>query len=439
MGSTAYEQYARDLSLLAASIRRDPWDRVEQDVHAALNGHAARMLRTLVPLEFRRQTGAFFTSGPARDRFADLLAPADDAEQTAVFWDPTCGAGDLLLAAADTFPIRNTLSATLRAWNRSLHGHELQPAFAEVARLRLFIAAAARHRARGDKVRTNPEAGSRAFNNVHVSDGLAALRTHKRFKGHIVLNPPFGPVQADAGCDWSSGMTSQAGIFFLEAAMTLAFGGTITAILPDVLRSGSRYRYWRERVSKLLEIKKISPFGRFDRYTNVDVFLLQGRRLFASETPSAETQWWRSLNASAYLEDLFNVRVGSVVDNRDPHEGREAPFLTARCMPPSGQMEVPERRRKYSGRLITPPFVAVRRTSRPNSDGSSRVRGVLLTGDEPIAVDNHLITLSPKSGNVDECFRLLEILASDEVAMWLDERIRCRHLTVGIIRSIPWR
>lgn len=61
-----------------------------------------------------------------------------------------------------------------------------------------------------------------------------------------------------------------------------------------------------------------------------------------------------------------------------------------------------------------------------------------MTGVQPLAVDNHLITAKPQNGGEVECKRLLEVLESPEVSRWLDERIRCRHLTVGVVRSLPW-
>ncbi|MFI6652835.1 transposase [Streptomyces sp. NPDC050529] len=79
-------------------------------------------------------------------------------------------------------------------------------------------------------------------------------------------------------------------------------------------------------------------------------------------------------------------------------------------------------------------------TSRPGqgSKGGSSGAGVLVVGDEPMAVDNHLIVAGPKSAGIDRCRELLRVLERPETAKWLDERIRCRHLTVTAIRSLPW-
>ncbi|WP_449060834.1 hypothetical protein [Planomonospora algeriensis] len=412
---------------------------IAQDVHAALNGQASSMLRNLVPLEFRRQAGAYFTGGKARDRFGDILKSQSIPNSRTVFWDPTCGAGDLLLAASEHLPLRGTFGKTLQVWANRLYGHDTQAEFVAAARLRLFLAAAALHRQRGDKIALSAETATRLFKHVQVGNGLEALRVSGGFRGHLLLNPPFGFVPAEQDCRWASGLTSQAGIFLLEAAQTLSAGGRLTAILPDVLRSGSRFHAWRKQVEKLITAELISPFGQFDDHTDIDVFLLHGRRNTATVDVISQAPWWSDLTAETRLGELFDIRVGPVVDNRDPHEGPEVPYLTARGMPPSGTMFEPSRRRHFPGKLLSPPFVAVRRTSRPGEAAGSRATGVLVAGSSPIAVDNHVITLKIKPGTDVSYPRLLDILSSLEVSDWLDHRIRCRHLTVGVLKSLPWR
>ncbi|MFD0857324.1 hypothetical protein ACFQ07_34290 [Actinomadura adrarensis] len=406
-------------------------------MHAALNGQAAGQLRELVPAHFRREQGAYFTSGEIKDRFTALLDARDLDKMP--FWDATCGAGDLLLAACARLTLKSSLSKTLDSWSRLLYGQDLQPEFVRAARLRLFVAAAAQHRKRGDSIRTAPEAGAGHFDRVQAGDGLDALRSTTRFRGHILLNPPFGLIEADRDCTWSTGATAQAGVFLLAGARALAPSYPLTAILPDVLRSGSRYRAWRAEAEGLLDIEHIIPLGRFDRHTDVDVFLLSGTRRRPGSSVASPAGWWPDLDASVRLEEIFDIRVGPVVDNRDPHDGPAVPFLTARCMPVEGLMGEPPQRRAFAGRLLKPPFVAVRRTSRPDDSSVSRARGILVTGENPIAVDNHVITLKPHSGSDHECAEVLEILASERIARWLDDRIRCRHLTVGVLRSLPWR
>lgn len=68
-----------------------------------------------------------------------------------------------------------------------------------------------------------------------------------------------------------------------------------------------------------------------------------------------------------------------------------------------------------------------------------RASAVLIRSDEPVAVENHLIVLTPRDGTIKTCKTLLEILACETTTEWLDKRIRCRHLTVGVLKELPWR
>ncbi len=439
MGSPQYKRYAAQLQLLAADVARGAWRPIQQDVHAALNGQAAEQVRALVPLLARRQDGAFFTSGRLRDQFAHVADLGRDPVGT-TYWDPACGAGDLLLAASEALPLGRTIRETLVRWGKRLCGTDLQASFVEVAQLRLFIAAAARHRQLGDFRTVSLDVGLSKLSKISPGDGLARLANTSEFRGHLLLNPPFGMMEVERTCKWATGLTSQAGVFYLTAATALSASRQVTAVLPDVLRSGSRYRAWRNAVDSILDIEELRSYGQFDPHTDVDVFTIRGRRRHPGHSAPIRSHWWPELASSNQVGHIFDVRVGPVVDNRDPHEGSEAPYLTAKGMPAAGEMGIPVRRRRYAGRLLEPPFVAMRRTSRPGQGvgGGLRSGGVVVVGDEPVAVDNHVITAKPIKGGTDTCFELLRVLQSPEVAAWLDERIRCRHITVGVIRSLPW-
>jgi hypothetical protein len=91
--------------------------------------------------------------------------------------------------------------------------------------------------------------------------------------------------------------------------------------------------------------------------------------------------------------------------------------------------------RRFSGRCVEPPFVAVRRTSRPGEP--TRARPAVVTGAEPVAVDNHLLVVRPHDGALDACHELAAWLRKPESTNWLDEHYRCRHLTVGALKSLP--
>ncbi|MEZ0064317.1 hypothetical protein ABIA32_000295 [Streptacidiphilus sp. MAP12-20] len=443
MGAVPYDTYARQLGQLVTEASSGRWERLADDVHAALNGQAASQLRSLVPRQVRRETGSFFTTGPVRNSFEHLLPPVPAQADAPTYWDPTCGAGDLLLAATAKLPLAATPARSLALWNRRLRGHDLQESYVTAARMRLVLALLERHRLAGSDEPLAADRVAGALPLLQVGDGLQQLHSlgrPARFGGSLLLNPPYGMAEAGPACTWSSGSTSLAATFTAAAAAALRDGSRLTAVLPDVLRSGSRYRAWREQLTGLLDVHEVKPHGMFDIHTDVDVFLLSAVRRRGG--PVRSFSWWPEPEAAEgqTLNDLFEVRVGPVVDNRDPRTGPEAPYLTARDLPAGGEMGLPQRTRNYPKRLIAPPFVVLRRTSRPGqgSKGASRGAGVLVVGDRPVAVDNHLIVASPRAAGVDRCRALLKVLEQPEIALWLDERIRCRHLTVTAVRDLPW-
>lgn len=437
METAAYEGYARELDVLVRGVCKEPWGRTAGAVTAALDGQASIRLRELVPRQVRRDYGAFFTSGAAREAFARVLE--EGRASSAQWWDPTCGAGDLLLAVTGQLPIEETSEATITAWSQLLRGTDLHQSFVSVARARLVLAVLQRHALRGDSLELPDHVLERAFSNLVVGDGLQELRTRLDFDGHIVLNPPFASVPVGRSCSWSTGQTSAAAVFAHEAAHSLGPTGRLTAILPDVLRSGSRYGAWREVMRDTLRLTRIERFGQFDAHADVDVFMLAAEA-YAFGGTGQEPTWWPMGQGADTVATRFAVSVGSVVDNRDPHEGPESVFLTARDLPSDGQMPLPARRRRFAGRRIEPPFIVLRRTSRPGqgSGGRNRGVGVMVIGAAPVAVDNHLIVVKPLAGGVEACEELLERLSRPDLAQWLDERISCRHLTVRVVRDIPW-
>ncbi|MFD0257655.1 N-6 DNA methylase [Kitasatospora indigofera] len=430
-----YTAYTTDLRKLGDAATRAPWPSVRGDVHKALNGQAAEQLRRLVPRQVRRDKGAFFTGGEIRATLTGMLQTHEGP-----YWDPTCGAGDLLLAASEQLPVETSIQRTLHEWGRVLHGGDLQPAFAEATKLRLFLAAVARHRDRGDSVEVRSHEAVHAFRNIRIEDARESLQRSRKFSGTLIMNPPYGTVTAEEECPWGSGLVSQAAIMALRGMQNLAIGREFLAVLPDVLRSGSRYARWRSEVESVLKLRKVHLHGQFDPHTDIDVFLISGERRRRVNISSRSPLWWAENNASSTVEDSFEVSVGPVVDNRDPHEGPSFPFLIARDLKAASEMPAPERTRSFNGRTLDPPFVAIKRTSRPGlgAGGSARAAGVVITGTRQVAVDNHIIVARPRSGTEEDCRRLIDILASEETSTWLDGRIRCRHLTVGVVKSIPW-
>ena len=123
--------------------------------------------------------------------------------------------------------------------------------------------------------------------------------------------------------------------------------------------------------------------------------------------------------------------------HRHKHFGPWRAYILARVLPPGGTFDVSlAQHRRFEGRTFTPPFVAVRRTSAPGDQ--SRAVATIVTGEQKVAVENHLLVLEPRDRSLESCKRVLKVLTNIRTKEWLDQRIRCRHLTVGSLRDLPW-
>lgn len=388
-----------------------------------LDGEPSRELRRLVSLNVRRRAGAFFTGSKLSDRMAAALVRGTKGMIVA---DPTCGAGDLLIAAARHFEVKPTLRATLRLWGERLIGFDTVKEFVEAARLRLCLLALHCGAARED---------------FRLSE-LAQLFRHIRtgdFHGHLddisaadvlMLNPPFTMVQSD-GSVWSSGKVSAAAECLLTCIEAAVPGTLVGAILPDVLRSGRRYDKWRQHMASRLEQLTSQIVGRFDASADIDVFTLSG-----VVTENCPRSWPSQQSANRTIGDYFSVHVGPVVPHRHPKRGPLFRYLHAKGLATWGVVGQVEERRRFEGTVFRPPFLVVRRTSRPGD--KYRAIATVIIGAQPVAVENHLLVLSPKDGTLAACKKLVKRLRRATTTEWLDIRIRCRHLTVGSLRDIPY-
>lgn len=396
---------------------------------AALNGEANRELRRTASIGVRRRFGAFFTGTGLSER---LLTRCGTFDSKSVFYDPTCGMGDLLLAAAKLLPLGRTLRQTLRSWGRQLVGTDLHPVFVEGAKARLIILARQRHGAGGiaDVSWTNH------FPHIRVADGLSERVAFERAT-HLLMNPPFGIVRAPNGCEWAGGRITEAAVFVITALERVKAGTKVLAILPEVLRSGSFSRHWRNEVSKLAEVRLIEPYGIFDESADVDVFLLRLVRRQANGNHGGAS-WPLSIQrATTTIADFFDVHVGPVVPHRDRKAGPRCTYIYPRCIPTWSVMKDFTKTRKYQGQVCEPPFVVIRRTSRPGD--LYRATATVINGKYPVAVENHLIICKPKDGRLATCMKLMRQLKTVVVNEYLNARIRCRHLTVSAVATIPYK
>ena len=338
--------------------------------------------------------------------------------------------GDLLLAAAKKLPLCRKLPETLCHWGQQLTGTDLHREFIEGARTRLVLLARQRHKT-DEPLKISY---AKFFPHIRVADGLKQRAMFKRAT-HLLLNPPFGQVKAPAGCKWASGRITEAAIFIVTALERAKPGTEVLAILPDVLRSGSFSQQWRNRVSELAEVHLIEPYGIFDDSADVDVFLL--RLIRRDEAITKGKKLWpaqrKAHNTS--VGDYFDVHVGRVVPHRDKKAGQCYAYIHSRCVPTWTVLTSFTEKRKHKGPAYKPPFVVIRRTSRPGD--AYRATATVINGKNPIAVENHLIVCEPKDRKLATCKKLMLQLKTDAVNEYIDSRIRCRHLTVKAIKEVP--
>lgn len=428
----AFQSYVDQLEdLVFATAVRTPALKSKLAMEAALDGQPAAELRRLVPICERRSAGAFFTGTELARR---ALAPLGKSLlRKATVMDPSCGVGDLLIACTEHLPVGQGLRETVSLWGDRLTGCDIHPEFVRATKLRLVLAAIRR----GVTCATGSlPVVEETFPGIQARCGLSD-RAAVAKASCIVLNPPFGPVHAAPDCHWASGKVSSAAVFLEQCICQSRVGTRLIAILPDVLRSGSRYRKWRRLIEAQTRRRSIELVGRFDQWADVDVFILRAE-ISAAQDHAGPADWGRPrLTRKKCIGDFFKISVGPVVANRDPKRGPWHPFVFSRALPRWETVTDISHRRRFRGRTVAPPFVAVRRTSRPEDE--HRAVGTIIKGSRSVAVENHLFVLTPHDRTLRTCRQLLRVLRSAKTSAWLNRRIRCRHLTVSALAEIPWR
>jgi SAM-dependent methyltransferase len=430
-GFGAYAQTIEQLTLLMRAGAVD--DALELRVRAALDGGASAALRQAVSLEDLRNAGAFFTSSSLA---AEAVRPLTGSlTRSSIVRDPACGAGDLLLPVARL--LLPLWGGDMRKVVTQIKGNDLSPEFVNAARARLSLLMASLVPRSGlelDDVTT-------LFSGIEQTDALTLSAEVVADATHLVLNPPYTRVALEPGTTWGAGLGSNAAVFVHYLAVRMAPGAELVAIIPEVLRSGSRYERWRREIERFCEVVSVRMWGQFDADTDIDVFILHARRrtvLGTRAASSGRTCWNVSPRprAVASVGDRFDVSVGAVVPHRDPETGPEVAFADAAALPVGATVRRLEGRRRFSGTTHNPPMVVVRRTSRPGQ--SPRARATVVVGKRQVAVENHLIVLVPKDGTIETCRQLATYLKSHEATNWLDSNYRCRHLPVSALMDLPW-
>lgn len=427
-----YSEYSKSLQQLAVRVLAGSSLEQEPDaIKASLDGAPSKFARQLISIEKRRASGIFFTASKLA-RF--LLKEIDFSKQRRSFFDPACGVGDLLVAASSTLPICETIEGTIELWGQHLAGTDICSEFVIAAKARLVLAALARGAKSSGSSRRRRL--SSLFPKIRVDNGYDSIHASDN-NAVILLNPPFPLVNPPHECTWGTGKVSEAALFLHRCLEVVSPSTEIIAILPEVLRTGTNYEAWRSEVSQLADIKKVKVYGQFDQWTDIDVFLLVLRS--SRRKAGGLVRWWHGSSEKSILGEYFDVHVGSVVPHRDRRIGKEYAFVQARMLPQWTIVNRINSRRRFSGTVFTPPFVVVRRTSRPGD--SPRAIGTIVAGRrKKVAVENHLIVLTPKDKKLESCTRVLNILLnSKKTEKWLDQRIRCRHLTVSALKELPIR
>ena len=423
----AYVSSVEDLAI--AALRGAKQSNSMSLLSDLLDGQAGDKLRETIPLQVRRELGAFFSSSELRS--AALVRGPSCPSIGQHILDPAMGAGDLLIEATHQLPADGDLVATLESWGKVLYGRDLHPDFVRLTKARLILAAVSRGTVPGGDRDLTLE---NSFPGIQAGDGLKLLETWDT-AGHIVMNPPFIHCDAPDDTDWTGGRTNSAAIFLAAVVKHARPGTIVSAILPDVIRTGTRYGRLRSVVTKRLDDLEIRPYGQFDQSTDVDVFILKGM-VAAPSGDRSPSSWWLH-TPGATMGDHFTVSVGTVVPHRDEESQPLRNYLHAKAIPLGGDFHVADAEKKgFQQRTFSPPFVVVRRTSRPGD--RSRGIGTMIYGSTDALVENHLIVLEPKDGSTTTCRRAIDLLDSSLARDWLNNRIRCRHLTVGAIREMPW-
>ena len=422
---TEYVESIRQLTLPGAPITPLKW---RTELRQCLDGGPNRFLRLQPEQSELKQQGAYFTGTKLAKGVADAATKGTRAD--ARYYDPACGAGDLLLAIAKRLPLATTFQETLDHWSTRLAGCDISADFVRLAKTRLTLLAAKRC---GLRPPLEPASTPDPFPAIVNADSLSPNRQAPDVDA-IVMNPPFAYANAPEDCHWASGRINLAALFVARALHHVDEGTRIVAILPDVLRSGSRYIAWREMIQASGSILAERSLGIFDRWTDVDVYLLHIVKTAASRKCKEPVQ--RPTKTIGGVGKRFNLHVGPVVPHRHPESGPLVPYLHARSIPPWTECDEIQESRKFDGRLFEPPFVTIRRTSRP--DNGKRAVATLVLGNRAVAIENHLVVCLPKDGTPESCRELLRRLRSRKADDWLNKHLRCRHLTTRLLAQMPW-
>ena len=382
-------------------------------------------IRTILPNVHLKNTGAFFTEQSLATEAITQFESTITTES--VVLDPNCGIGSLLIESSCQLDVCFLLSDTLKQWNCVLRGFDIQADFIELTKLRIILEALYR----GVKKDCSIEEAMSYLNNIELRDALTISKLDVENVTHLFMNPPFVTTQSPKRDYWKKGKTNSSAIFFDYYLRIIPENTNIVAILPDILRSGPRFNHFRAFVSTML-LGKTKIWGVFSSSADVDVFILSGKKL----KNSCPIEWVSEPKfRGKKLSSEYDVCIGPLVAYRDKQEGEVYPYFHPKNCKTWEVITAISEFRAFKGKAITPPCILIKRTSSPSD--KFRAAATLINLSQPIAVENHMIVVTPKDGTLQSCKKLLKILAKPEINQFLNEHIRARHLTVGAIKSLP--
>ncbi len=296
------------------------------------------------------------------------------------------------------------------------------------ARLRLKALALYRHGLRHNKLRILGE-----FPNIKVGDFFDNVETLAEYPA-IFINPPFQQARTKERLSWSSGQVSMAAVFLSKLLEHVSSSTSVMAILPEVLRCGSRYTKFREHIASLGFGGNYTSHGRFDQHADVDVFstLLSRDEFSGVWAPATRNHEQR------VISDKFEVRIGTVVPHRAKNKGAWRKYICAKSVPLAAESFEPQSSIRFTGTVFDAPFIVLRRTSGPSD--KRRSKPTTIFSDGPVAVENHLVVLLPKDreNGLSNCHAACRVLRNDRTQNYLNAQMRCRHLTKAVVENIPW-
>lgn len=369
-----------------------------------------------------RLHGVFFSGREVAKQLLSCIQKYDYQHQV---MDPCCGAGDLLLAYAVKLPPLADPKTTILEWAKILHGNDSNADFVNITKLRLVLLAnyILIPSITIQEVISTWEQYTFPFLTVGN-----ALDINTPDIDIVLLNPPYQQIVVNKIYSWGKGKISMAAVFIYEFYYKYP-KAIIAAILPDVIRSGSRYIKLRQDLS-MFPWKCAQIYGRFDKRTDVDVFTISNNSKISSQNnkdikKNTET-----------IASYFSVHVGSVVPHRDPIKGPSHFFLTAKNLPSKGEVTSFTETRESLRTFHKGPFLVMRRTSSPTD--KVRCATTIINSSEDFFIENHLIVLIPKNGKLETCRAAYNFLVSQQCNVIVNKMIRCRHLTTSAISNLPY-